>query len=177
MKKLNKKGFTLIELLAVIVILAVVLVVTVPSVLNTIADTRQKAYEEEVEIIERYVNDEYEKCKYGLEESDYNSEILNSDCSLNKEDEEELSANILSVTGYEDEIEYIDFYDLDEENGKYKVKNALVSEDGNFKGVQPITEDDNALPGNPLDIDPGDVNINPGGGGIVKPTDPTIKDS
>ena len=34
MKKLNRKGFTLIELLAVIVILAVVLVVTIPSLVK-----------------------------------------------------------------------------------------------------------------------------------------------
>ena len=40
MKKLNRKGFTLIELLAVIVILAIVLVVTIPSVINAMDQAR-----------------------------------------------------------------------------------------------------------------------------------------
>lgn len=40
MKKLNRKGFTLIELLAVIVILAIIVVVTVPQMLASIDDAR-----------------------------------------------------------------------------------------------------------------------------------------
>ena len=40
MKKLNRKGFTLIELLAVIVIMAIILVVTVPTIINSISDAR-----------------------------------------------------------------------------------------------------------------------------------------
>lgn len=42
MKRLNRKGFTLIELLAVVVVMAVILVVTIPSVLSTMANARQK---------------------------------------------------------------------------------------------------------------------------------------
>lgn len=40
MKKLNRKGFTLIELLAVIVIMAIILIVTVPNIINSISDAR-----------------------------------------------------------------------------------------------------------------------------------------
>ena len=40
MKKLNRKGFTLIELLAVIVTMAIIVVVTVPTIINTISDAR-----------------------------------------------------------------------------------------------------------------------------------------
>ena len=40
MKKLNSKGFTLVELLAVIVILALVLVLTIPNVLNAMNNSR-----------------------------------------------------------------------------------------------------------------------------------------
>ena len=40
MKKLNRKGFTLIELLAVIVIMAIILVVTVPNIIQSINDAR-----------------------------------------------------------------------------------------------------------------------------------------
>ena len=45
MKKLNRKGFTLIELLAVIVVLAIVLVVTIPSVLRSVNNARVKSLE------------------------------------------------------------------------------------------------------------------------------------
>ena len=39
----NKKGFTLIELLAVILILAIIALVTVPIVINMIENARRKA--------------------------------------------------------------------------------------------------------------------------------------
>ena len=41
--KLNKKGFTLIELLAVIVILAIIMLIATPTILNVIEDARQGA--------------------------------------------------------------------------------------------------------------------------------------
>ena len=41
--KLNKKGFTLIELLAVIVILAIIMLIATPIILNVIEDARQGA--------------------------------------------------------------------------------------------------------------------------------------
>ena len=110
MKRLNKKGFTLIELLAVIVILAVVLVVTVPSVINAMNSARQNAYEEALTIIERYVNGEYEKCKYDLSElTQYNEDIFDDECNLitaeaypeDADAVEEVSNIILEVTGYD----------------------------------------------------------------------------
>lgn len=44
MKKMNKKGFTLIELLAVIVILAVLMLLATPSVLNIMNNARKNAF-------------------------------------------------------------------------------------------------------------------------------------
>lgn len=41
--KLNKKGFTLVELLAVIVILAIIMLIATPSILNIIGDARKGA--------------------------------------------------------------------------------------------------------------------------------------
>lgn len=49
MKKRN--GFTLVELLAVIVILAIILVIAVPSIMNTIEDSRKGAIESSVKMI------------------------------------------------------------------------------------------------------------------------------
>ena len=43
-----KKGFTLIELLAVIVILSVITLITVPMVMNVIEDSKKKAAVESV---------------------------------------------------------------------------------------------------------------------------------
>ena len=44
MKRLNKKGFTLVELLAVIVVLALVMVLTVPTVLDQMNSARQSTF-------------------------------------------------------------------------------------------------------------------------------------
>ena len=49
MKK--EKGFTLIELLAVIVLLAIIMVITVPKILNVIENSEKNAYKESVEIM------------------------------------------------------------------------------------------------------------------------------
>ena len=49
MKK--KNGFTLVELLAVIVILAIILVIAVPSIMNTIEDSRKGALESSTKMI------------------------------------------------------------------------------------------------------------------------------
>ena len=60
MKKLNRKGFTLIELLAVIVILAIVLVVTIPSVIDTMNDARDRSLENAANTVEEWFTKQYE---------------------------------------------------------------------------------------------------------------------
>ena len=60
MKRLNRKGFTLIELLAVIVILAVVLVVTIPSVIDTMNDARAKSLQNAANTVEEWFTKQYE---------------------------------------------------------------------------------------------------------------------
>ena len=52
-----KKGFTLIELLAVIVILSVISVITVPVVNNLIRNANQQAYNENIEVIKKAAYD------------------------------------------------------------------------------------------------------------------------
>ena len=44
MKKLNKKGFTLVELLAVIVILALIMVLVLPNVMDSMSSARQQTF-------------------------------------------------------------------------------------------------------------------------------------
>jgi len=48
----NNYGFTLIELLAVVVILALILLVAIPTVLDVISTSKDKAYESSVDLIE-----------------------------------------------------------------------------------------------------------------------------
>ena len=50
--KMKNQGFTLIELLAVIILLAIIAAITFPTVQGAINDSRENAYEEQVETIE-----------------------------------------------------------------------------------------------------------------------------
>lgn len=45
---MNNKGFTLVEILAVIVILAIILTIIGPKVINVFSGSKQKAYNEQV---------------------------------------------------------------------------------------------------------------------------------
>ena len=42
----ENKGFTLIELLAVIVVLALIMLFAIPTILNTLNQSKKKAFEE-----------------------------------------------------------------------------------------------------------------------------------
>lgn len=55
----NRKGFTLIELLAVITILAIIAMITIPAINGIVSDSRYKACEEQVRVIERAANSYY----------------------------------------------------------------------------------------------------------------------
>ena len=60
MKKLNRKGFTLIELLAVIVILAIVLVVTIPSVIRSMDKARESQLQNAADSVAEWFQKQYE---------------------------------------------------------------------------------------------------------------------
>ena len=65
MKKLNKKGFTLVELLAVIVILAVIMVITIPTVLGSMDKAKESAFATAVETMEEFIQKEYDYKQLG----------------------------------------------------------------------------------------------------------------
>ena len=48
---MKNKGFTLIELLAVIVILSVITLITIPMVMNVIEESKKKALVSSVEVL------------------------------------------------------------------------------------------------------------------------------
>lgn len=52
MKKMNRKGFTLIELLAVLVILAVIMTIAIPSVTSSIERSKNKEKNMKIKLIE-----------------------------------------------------------------------------------------------------------------------------
>ncbi len=60
-EKVNTKGFTLIELIGVIILLAAVALITMPIINNTIKNTKEKAYSEQIDTIikaaKRYVTE------------------------------------------------------------------------------------------------------------------------
>jgi len=60
MKKLNRKGFTLVELLAVIVILAIVVGITLVTVLPTLKQSRQEAFELTAQTAADYLEKQYQ---------------------------------------------------------------------------------------------------------------------
>lgn len=47
----KKQGFTLVELLAVIVILAIILAIAIPSITGLVANTRRNAFESNVKMV------------------------------------------------------------------------------------------------------------------------------
>lgn len=138
MKKLNRKGFTLIELLAVIVILAIVLVVTIPSVLNSMDTARQKQLENVVVSIESMVTKQYELCMLKdttLQGNQYKSTWFKSDCTLDTT--VATSQKIIEAAGYS--TTDIPSITGGIANGKYSISNvsggsALTT--GKFKGAK-----------------------------------------
>ena len=139
MKKLNRKGFTLIELLAVIVILAVVLVVTIPSILNSMDTARQKQLENVVATIESMVNKQYELCLLKdttLQGGQYKSTWFKSDCTL---DTTVATSQVIVVAAGYSVADIPSITDNALANGKYIITNvnggaALTT--GKFKGAK-----------------------------------------
>ena len=50
---MNKKGFTLVELLAVIFLLSVIAIITIPRLTGVLNENKQKLYDEQITEIER----------------------------------------------------------------------------------------------------------------------------
>jgi len=68
---MNKKGFTLIELLATIVVLAIVLVITVPTVLNSMSSVRQDALKASADSSSKYYREQLGMLEIGMRQEDF----------------------------------------------------------------------------------------------------------
>lgn len=75
---MNKKGFTLIELLAVIILVALIGILVMPTVINTTNQTKQKSYDILIKNIVTSAQTYYEECEYGnLSNEKYGSYACN----------------------------------------------------------------------------------------------------
>lgn len=81
MKRLNRKGFTLVELLAVIVILAIVVGITLVTVLPTLKQSRQKAFELTAQTAADYYEKQYQLYLIGDTSSKLTNSTLNGNVS------------------------------------------------------------------------------------------------
>lgn len=72
----NKKGFTLVELLAVVAILAVILIIAMPKVLDSIAEAKEKMFLESVQNIYSGI-----KMQYKLDKNEGNTSRTTIYCS------------------------------------------------------------------------------------------------
>ena len=66
-----KNGFTLVELLAVIVILSIILLITVPMVLNVIKDSKESTKKESIELYGRSIENAVANYFVKYPEEDY----------------------------------------------------------------------------------------------------------
>ena len=136
MKKLNRKGFTLIELLAVIVILAIVMVVTIPSVLRTMDSARDEQFKNAVLSIQEYVQKNYDLCKIGgvLVGSNYDTTIFTTSGDDNCVPA--AASVIIPAAGYKtSDIATDGWAHTVTTNGKYIITAAKAGTNGQFKGA------------------------------------------
>lgn len=67
---MNRRGFTLIELLAVVVIMGIILVVTIPSVINTTKMTKEKQLKNAANTVADWYTKQYELDSLGMGAAD-----------------------------------------------------------------------------------------------------------
>ena len=132
MKRLNRKGFTLVELLAVIVILAIVVGITLVTILPTLESSRVKAFETAVESIRDYIQSQREMALLtsDLRGDTYNEAVATANSGTGT------TGNLLTVTGYSENISEIKWSVT---NGIVKIDCATVNSDGDYSQGTTIT--------------------------------------
>ena len=138
MKKLNNKGFTLVELLAVIVILAIVVGITMVTILPTLENSRKKSFDVAVGAIKTYIQEQREMSLLStdLQGSAYNSAVA----TCNKKSKTSPcvatslklnNLNLLQVTGYNTNITELKWIVSD--NGTVTITCATANGSGDYR--------------------------------------------
>lgn len=118
---MNRKGFTLIELLAVIILVALIGVLVIPSVIDTAKQTKQKAYDILIENIGTAAKTYFEECEYGnLSELDYEGAKA---CTINDDNSIKTTLGTLANLGF------LPTKETYEDSNKRKVSNPIDNQD------------------------------------------------
>ena len=148
---MKNKGFTLIELLAVISILALIAVIVFPAINSAIKNAREKAYNDQIAIIEKAakewaidnVNDLPDKSgdsTYISVDDLQNDGYISEDDVLDPRNNEHLTGGVkITYESKQYTYEYDDEYDEDETAASWILENAsdkatLKANDGVYKG-------------------------------------------
>ena len=106
---MNRKGFTLIELLAVIILIALIAVLIVPNIIDTMTKSKEASYQLLVKNIVTASKSYYEECEYGdLSDSKYGEYA----CTIDSEKKITITLSALANTGF------LSVKDVDENNKK-----------------------------------------------------------
>ena len=128
MKRLNKKGFTLVELLAVIIILAVVVGITIPTVLSVTDTAKKKSFDTAVGSIQTYLQSQVDMSQLSPEfhtgDTAYVAAIGTATASTDA-----LVTQVLANTGYTANIEKIAWTVA---GGKVSITCATVKASGDY---------------------------------------------
>lgn len=124
MKRLNRKGFTLVELLAVIVILAIVVGITLVTVLPTLKKSRQEAFNLTAQTAADYVEKQYQLSLVGSNISGDTLEIsdFGSSTKPHKIDATEFEKAGLKASNYDCSNNNVCIWYIDESTGRACVK-------------------------------------------------------
>lgn len=94
---MNRKGFTLIELLAVIILVALIGVLVMPSVIDTSNKGKKASYDILIKNIVTASKSYYEECEYGdLSDSKYGEYA----CTIDSEKKITITLSALANTGF-----------------------------------------------------------------------------
>lgn len=127
---MNRKGFTLIELLAVIILIALIAVLIVPNIIDTMTKSKEASYQLLVKNIVTASKSYYEECEYGdLSNKEKYGEEYACEIKIEKNDDNnnnyyiELTLSDLANTGF------LSVKDVDETNEKLVLNPKAVKED------------------------------------------------
>lgn len=117
---MNRKGFTLIELLAVIILIALIAVLIVPNIIDTMTKSKEASYQLLVKNIVTSAQTYYEECEYGnLSELDYENTKA---CIINDN-------SIETTLGTLANLGFLPTKETYENSNKRKVSNPINNQD------------------------------------------------